>query len=410
MVDTESYNPSDPDVKSQITTLSQSGADTALLAASALKCAQALNAIQETGWQPTSYISGTCTSKTVVGLANPGANNGVLSSIYLKDPVDPEWANDQAVQQLKQLGPQYGLSDSDLTDGIVSYGWSMGQLMVETLKRSPELTRQSVMETAYSLQNVDLPLLLPGITVNTNGTTDPFPIEQLQIGQYNGQYWQLQGNVISFEGQDERVRRRLTPRRRQVRGRPAFGPALPRSGYNGGMHYDCVTVEREGSFTRVTMNRPERRNALSQQHLEELLAAFRSIGETDALGVVLAGNGPVFSAGHDFGDLAGADLDTVRAHAVDLYRADADDADDPAGRGGAGPRPRDGSGVPAGGDGRPGGGGRVGRRSPHPEARAVGSARPRWSRSGGPCRRSTRWSWRSPATRSTQPRPLRGGW
>jgi branched-chain amino acid transport system substrate-binding protein len=201
VVASESYNPSDPDVKSQITTLSQSGADTALVAASALKCAQALNAIQETGWQPTSYISGTCTSKTVVGLANPGANNGVLSSIYLKDPVDPEWASDQGVQQLQQLGPQYGLTAEDLTDGIVSYGWSMGQLMVETLKRSPQLTRQSVMETAYSLQNISLPLLLPGITVNTNGTTDPFPIEQLQIGQYNGQFWQLQGNVISFEGQ-----------------------------------------------------------------------------------------------------------------------------------------------------------------------------------------------------------------
>jgi branched-chain amino acid transport system substrate-binding protein len=201
VVDSETYNPSDPDVKSQITTLSQSGADTILIAAAALKCAQALNAIQETGWQPTSYISGTCTSKTVVGLANPGANNGVLSSIYLKDPVDPEWASDQGVQQLQQIGAQYGLTESDLTDGIVSYGWSMGQLMVETLKKSPELTRQSVMETAYSLQNVELPLLLPGITVNTNGATDPFPIEQLQIGQYNGQYWQLQGNVISFEGQ-----------------------------------------------------------------------------------------------------------------------------------------------------------------------------------------------------------------
>jgi enoyl-CoA hydratase/carnithine racemase len=79
------------------------------------------------------------------------------------------------------------------------------------------------------------------------------------------------------------------------------------------MDYDCVLLEREGPFARITMNRPERRNALSQKHLDELLAVFRAVGDTDALGVVLAGNGPVFSAGHDFGDLAGADLDTVRA-------------------------------------------------------------------------------------------------
>jgi enoyl-CoA hydratase/carnithine racemase len=78
------------------------------------------------------------------------------------------------------------------------------------------------------------------------------------------------------------------------------------------MESSYVTVERDGPFTTITMNRPARRNALSLQHLEELLEAFRSVGESSALGVVLAGNGPVFSAGHDFADLDGADLDTVR--------------------------------------------------------------------------------------------------
>ncbi|MGI8697990.1 MAG: enoyl-CoA hydratase-related protein [Mycobacteriales bacterium] len=78
------------------------------------------------------------------------------------------------------------------------------------------------------------------------------------------------------------------------------------------MRYDCVLVERAGDFVTVTMNRPERRNALSLQHLRELVAAFSEVGESDALGVVLAGAGPVFSAGHDFADVAAADLDTVR--------------------------------------------------------------------------------------------------
>jgi enoyl-CoA hydratase/carnithine racemase len=78
------------------------------------------------------------------------------------------------------------------------------------------------------------------------------------------------------------------------------------------MRYDCLLVERAGDFVTITMNRPERRNALSLQHLRELHAAFAETGESDALGVVLAGAGPVFSAGHDFADVAGADYDGVR--------------------------------------------------------------------------------------------------
>ena len=74
-----------------------------------------------------------------------------------------------------------------------------------------------------------------------------------------------------------------------------------------------VLVEREGPFVWVWMNRPERRNALSLEHLAELRDAFAEIGESDARGVVLGGKGPVFSAGHDFADLAGADLDAARA-------------------------------------------------------------------------------------------------
>jgi enoyl-CoA hydratase/carnithine racemase len=79
------------------------------------------------------------------------------------------------------------------------------------------------------------------------------------------------------------------------------------------MGFEHVLVERSGEFTTVTMNRPQRRNALSLEHMRELIAAFRDIGDSDALGVILAGNGPVFSAGHDFADVADADLPAVRS-------------------------------------------------------------------------------------------------
>ncbi len=79
------------------------------------------------------------------------------------------------------------------------------------------------------------------------------------------------------------------------------------------MHFEHILVERSGEFATITMNRPQRRNALSGAHMRELIAAFTDAGGSDALGIVLAGNGPVFCAGHDFADVADADLAAVRS-------------------------------------------------------------------------------------------------
>ncbi|HEV2932422.1 MAG TPA: enoyl-CoA hydratase-related protein [Streptosporangiaceae bacterium] len=79
------------------------------------------------------------------------------------------------------------------------------------------------------------------------------------------------------------------------------------------MDFDHILVERTGDYATITMNRPQRRNALSLEHMRELIAAFGDVGDGDALGIVLAGNGPVFSAGHDFADVVDADLQGVRS-------------------------------------------------------------------------------------------------
>lgn len=76
--------------------------------------------------------------------------------------------------------------------------------------------------------------------------------------------------------------------------------------------YEHLLVKQEGDTVTITMNRPARRNSLSELHLRELLAAFTEAGESSATGIVLAGAGPVFSAGHDFADVAARDLTGVR--------------------------------------------------------------------------------------------------
>ena len=78
------------------------------------------------------------------------------------------------------------------------------------------------------------------------------------------------------------------------------------------MAYEHVQVSREGDVARITMDRPQRRNALSLEHMRELHRAFAEVGDGDALGIVLAGHGPVFCAGHDFADVLDADLADVR--------------------------------------------------------------------------------------------------
>jgi 1,4-dihydroxy-2-naphthoyl-CoA synthase len=78
------------------------------------------------------------------------------------------------------------------------------------------------------------------------------------------------------------------------------------------MNYEHLLVSCDGPITTITLNRPEKRNALALNVMLELTQALRTVAQSEALGVILAANGPVFSAGHNFGDMAGATLEQAR--------------------------------------------------------------------------------------------------
>jgi enoyl-CoA hydratase/carnithine racemase len=78
------------------------------------------------------------------------------------------------------------------------------------------------------------------------------------------------------------------------------------------MQFELVELQYEDDFAIITMNNPQRRNALSLKHMLELTTAFREVGESAAHGVILAANGPAFSAGHDLAEVVGKDLAAVR--------------------------------------------------------------------------------------------------
>ncbi len=198
----ETYDFTNPDTSSQVTSLAATDADAVVLGTSALACPNALNAINASSWDPTIFISGTCTSPTLVGLAEPGAADGIISVTAFKDPRDPQWDDDEAMQLYQEKGAQYGAGDIDLTNSIVAYGWTMGALLVDTLTNAAELTRPAVMEQAYNLQDLTAGLSLPDSTFNTS-LEDKFPEEVLQLMQYNEAegHYDFVGDPQDFEGQ-----------------------------------------------------------------------------------------------------------------------------------------------------------------------------------------------------------------
>jgi branched-chain amino acid transport system substrate-binding protein len=180
IVKEETYNPEETETKPQVTSLAASNADTLLLAATLLACPNALNNVGSSGWKPLIYMSGTCTSKTLMGIAGANGNN-VLSVSPLLDPADPANQSSEAMQLYKTEAAK---TAQDVENGIVAYGWSAAAAMVETLERTPTLDRPSLMETARTLDLKDIGLQLPEASWITNAD-DWFLGEEFNLVQYS---------------------------------------------------------------------------------------------------------------------------------------------------------------------------------------------------------------------------------
>jgi len=77
--------------------------------------------------------------------------------------------------------------------------------------------------------------------------------------------------------------------------------------------FQYVLVEREGPISTIWLNHPDRLNVLSRQMMLELTQAFGDVASSDAVGVILAAKGRLFSAGHDFAEMADAPLADVQS-------------------------------------------------------------------------------------------------
>jgi len=195
IVKEQSYASTDATVASQVKALAGSGADVFLDITTPKFGAQAIATVAQTSWKPLHILNAVAASKTQV-LKPVGFNisQGILTAAYLKASDDPQWNDDPAMKTFKTNIAKYG-PGLDVDDPFTVYGWTVAETMVQTLKQAKTLSRQDVMDSARHLNFVP-PLALPGVNVKTDGETDGFPIQALQVAKFEGEIFHLQGEVI----------------------------------------------------------------------------------------------------------------------------------------------------------------------------------------------------------------------
>src|SRR5436309_5958694 len=189
--------PAEPTVDSQIVSLKGSRADVFFNVTTPKFAAQAIKKAHEIGWKPVHLLNNVSNSfGSVLKPAGLEASKDVLSTAYLKDPTDSTWDNDPGKKEWLAFMDKY-FPDGDKTSSFTAYGYSVAQTVAQVLKQcGDDLTRENVMKQAASLKNVQLPMALPGVVLNTS-TTDFFPFKQMQMQKFHGERWELFGPVMS---------------------------------------------------------------------------------------------------------------------------------------------------------------------------------------------------------------------
>jgi len=192
-----SYETTDPTVNSQMIELQGAGCDILVTIAIPKFGSLAIRKVAELGWKPLHILNGIASSVGATlkpaGLENA---NGIISDNSFKDPTDPQWVKDAGYQQWASFMDRY-YPNGDKTDQQTVYGYSIAQTTVQVLKQcGDELTRENVMQQAANMHGFELPMLLPGIVINTS-PTDFQMIKQAQMRRFNGERYVPFGPVLS---------------------------------------------------------------------------------------------------------------------------------------------------------------------------------------------------------------------
>jgi branched-chain amino acid transport system substrate-binding protein len=203
IVQVATYEVADPTVDSQIIALKNSGANTFFNITTPKFAAQAIKKAAEIGWKPTQYLNNISASVGAV-MKPAGFDNGqgILTASYIKDPTDPQWKKDADMIAWSEFMDKY-YPGGDKKSWFPAYAYAVTATLVEVLKRAGDnLTRENVMKQAAGLKNVEIPLLLPGIKINTS-PTDFYPIQSVRMARFKGETFELFGDILSAEAENQ---------------------------------------------------------------------------------------------------------------------------------------------------------------------------------------------------------------
>jgi branched-chain amino acid transport system substrate-binding protein len=190
------YETTDPTVDSQVVDMKAKGVDVFVNTAIPKFAAQAIRKTAEIDWKPLHILSsiGNSVGATLKPAGFENAKD-IVSDFYLKDPSDPKWKDDDGYKTWAAFMDKY-LPDADKSDAGYVAGSSLAAMTAQVLKQcGDELTRENVMKQAAGLHDFSVPMLLPGITANTS-PTDFAPVKQVQMGKFDGQRWNLFGDLL----------------------------------------------------------------------------------------------------------------------------------------------------------------------------------------------------------------------
>jgi branched-chain amino acid transport system substrate-binding protein len=195
LVTAATYEVQDPTIDSQIVKLKASGADVFVIAATPKFAAQSIRKAYEIGWRPMTFLSNVAVwISTVMQPAGLEAGIGILSTAYVKDPDDPAWSDDAGVKAWREFMIKY-VPDGDLHDTNYVNSYNSAMVLEAVLKAcGDDLSTENILKQAYSIHDLELPMLLPGIKVNTS-PTDHVPVDQMQFMRFNGKSWERFGEL-----------------------------------------------------------------------------------------------------------------------------------------------------------------------------------------------------------------------
>ncbi len=193
------YEIQDPTIDSQIVKLKASGADVLVLAATPKFAAQAIRKAHEISWKPMTFVSNVSVwINSVMKPAGLEAGVGVLSTAYVKDPDDPAWKDDPGVKAWREFMAKYA-PDGDVHDANYVNAYNSAMALEAVLKAcGDDLSTENILKQAFAIKNLELPMLLPGIRINTS-PTDHIPVDQMQFMRFTGSQWERFGDLQSGE-------------------------------------------------------------------------------------------------------------------------------------------------------------------------------------------------------------------